>query len=498
MPSTATANGAGLLHSVAALLLLALLVWAPLPLASNLPWAWDLLAVGVGLGLALWGWGQASGRAALAVAWQVKVAALCLLLVAAWAWAQGQAWLVGLLPGVAPHDVWALAADYGLGVTPLLVADSGALPDALLRLLAYGGAFWLGYALGQDGTRARRLWQFLLAVTALYAAYGLVVFFTGAEMILWEEKWAGRGSLTSTFVNRNNFATYANIGLLVGLGLIVESFLDARSKADAKRIAAELVEKLVARRSPLLLAVLLLLTAMLLTNSRAGMLTALLGIASMLMLIVLAANPTPKAKLGVAVAAVLLVSGALWAFGQVTLERLGDLPSELDLERGSRLAAYLLALDMIADRPWTGHGYGTFEQVFQLYRDERFAVVYDMAHNTYLEHAVELGIPATVLLYVGPVLLFSMCVRGVFARRRNQVFPLTAAAVTVTVSFHSLVDFSLQMPAVALTYAVVLGVGCAQSLSSARRRGEPALRRQGPEPTLSFSAPPRPAASPAS
>jgi hypothetical protein len=70
------------------------------------------------------------------------------------------------------------------------------------------------------------------------------------------------------------------------------------------------------------------------------------------------------------------------------------------------------------------------------------------------------------------VLLFCYVVRGVLVRRKNHVFPLFAASATVLVAFHSLVDFSLQIPAVALTYAVVLGMGVAQSMpSSGKRRG---------------------------
>jgi hypothetical protein len=44
------------------------------------------------------------------------------------------------------------------------------------------------------------------------------------------------------------------------------------------------------------------------------------------------------------------------------------------------------------------------------------------------------------------------------------VYPAVIAACSVLVAVHSLVDFSLEMPANAATYALLLGVGCAQSL----------------------------------
>ena len=97
----------------------------------------------------------------------------------------------------------------------------------------------------------------------------------------------------------------------------------------------------------------------------------------------------------------------------------------------------------------------------------------DKAHNTYVEHLVELGVPATVLLYLGPLLLFGYCLRGVFARRRERVFALVAVGATLLVGLHALVDFSLQIPAVAVTFAALLGLGVAQATPAPKRPPQP-------------------------
>ena len=70
----------------------------------------------------------------------------------------------------------------------------------------------------------------------------------------------------------------------------------------------------------------------------------------------------------------------------------------------NRLALWRNCLELIRERPLAGHGYVTFEQLFHLKRDERFERVWDSAHNTYLEHAVELGLPALRYLHV-PLIL---------------------------------------------------------------------------------------------
>jgi hypothetical protein len=64
-----------------------------------------------------------------------------------------------------------------------------------------------------------------------------------------------------------------------------------------------------------------------------------------------------------------------------------------------------------------------------------------------------------------------MCVRGALVRRRRRHFALAAVAAAVIVALHSLVDFSLQMPAVAFLFAIVMGIGVGQSEATAERQG---------------------------
>ena len=81
---------------------------------------------------------------------------------------------------------------------------------------------------------------------------------------------------------------------------------------------------------------------------------------------------------------------------------------------------------------------------------------------------MELGWPAAAALYAGLALLVFSCLRGA-----SGVYPAVLVSCSVLVAVHSLVDFSLEMPANAATYALLLGVGCAQSLSRQSGRGGP-------------------------
>jgi hypothetical protein len=73
-----------------------------------------------------------------------------------------------------------------------------------------------------------------------------------------------------------------------------------------------------------------------------------------------------------------------------------------------------------------------------------------------------MGVPATVLI-VGTLLgLGLVCFFGVRQRRHDQAYPAAGIAAGVLVASHSIVDFSLQIPAVSVVFAAMLGAACAQ------------------------------------
>src|SRR5262249_3969046 len=110
-----------------------------------------------------------------------------------------------------------------------------------------------------------------------------------------------------------------------------------------------------------------------------------------------------------------------------------------------------------------GHGYGTFELAFHAYGDGTLTLNWDRGHNEYLETAFELGIPAAAVLTAAVAYVGLTCLIGAWRRRRDALYPALGAAATVLVGAHAVVDFSLQMPAVAAFYATMLGLAYAQS-----------------------------------
>ena len=93
-----------------------------------------------------------------------------------------------------------------------------------------------------------------------------------------------------------------------------------------------------------------------------------------------------------------------------------------------------------------------------------------MAHNDYLEMTLELGVPASLCFFLTLFALALHCAHGAFTRRRDAVLPALGFAACTLVGAHALVDFSMQLPAVAATFALVLGAATAQSRRSGGAR----------------------------
>jgi len=439
-------------------ILTGIVLLAPLPLGSNRPWAWNAAAVLVGLTLIAWTVLVLADRArapmSFARLWPVAVPFVATLL-----WSLVQIW--DAVPAAYQHPLWAEAAT-ALNVSGggVISVDSALTLQAISRLACYGGVFWLAAQLGRDRSRAREALFSVGVGAAVYAVYGLVVHIAGWETILWMPKWAYLGDLTSTLVNRNGYGAYAGLGLVCCLALFIHAFRPSRTVGGRAR---DLAETILLRASPYLVCALIVGTALLLSHSRGAFLSSALAV--LVLLVSLAAAGVIRARAAVPLIGAVLVVGmvALSFSGDATMTRLTERTGGED-DMG-RINAYRLTMEAIDDSPLVGNGLGTFPPAFRVYRDISLSEpkVWDYAHNVHLETAMDLGLPGTIVFYLSFASILVVCPRGIARRRRDHVYPATAISALVLLGAHGLVDFSPQTPAVAMTLALLLGVGYAQS-----------------------------------
>jgi O-antigen ligase len=335
---------------------------------------------------------------------------------------------------------------------------------ALLRLLTQGSVFWLFLQLCRAPQRAHWMVQAVALIGMAYGIYGVVAFFEFPGTILWLTKYAYLDSVTSTFVNRNSYATYAGIGLVAALSCTFSAYIRSANLVgrSALRRAVSFVAATAGPAGWWLVGSFILGLALVRTGSRGGILASVAGMIALVLLV------TMRGRNAIAATASLfglLAAGvAIFVFGDFFAGRL----LALGFNAADRLAAYKLTIVSILDAPWKGFGYGTFEYVFPMYRDNSLSPygVWDKAHNTYLEIIQGLGIPFAALYFIVLLILVMRVGRAALTRRSSATAALVAVSTTVIVALHSFVDFSMQIQAVALTWTALLAAGVAQSWSS--------------------------------
>jgi O-antigen ligase len=335
---------------------------------------------------------------------------------------------------------------------------------ALIRLLTAASAFWLALQLCRRTDRANQLAAAIGTIAALYSAYGLVAMRVGK--ISWLRAIDPTNhTFSATFINPNSFATYAAIGLVIVGALILRHYSNAMElgAGNWRLQVALFVERTGGHGALLLGAGFVTLVALLLTSSRGGISAAVFGLFVLAVVTVQRKEETKPPVMLLALGGA-LVMVVLFVFGGsvgVKLENSG-------VYDANRFAVYLLSFRSILNEPLLGYGYGTFADVFPMYRDRSISVfgTWLQAHDTYLEIFQGLGVVFGTILIACVVILAWRCLRGVAHRRRDSSVPAMAVAATGVVAAHALVDFSLQIQAVSLTFVTLLGAGVAQAASS--------------------------------
>ncbi|HAX91395.1 MAG TPA: hypothetical protein DCY07_04205, partial [Rhodospirillaceae bacterium] len=387
-----------------------------------------------------------------------------------WSFVQIGSWT----PAAWHHPLWIEAQTLLGDVAGAVAVDRGVVAESLLRFSGYIACFLLAFVAARDGARAKLIVITVAGAGVAYAAYGLIAQSMGGESILWFKKWAYQGFLTSTFVNKNSYAAYAGFGLICCLPLIHQHFKHKTADAVlAKRSkAAAFFAALTLKDYAILFAPLVILAALALTGSRAGVASSLLGVFGYFIAMAVHNRKKSRGWVWLATVGLALFVGFVAMGGDALQERLDQ--NKMGEDFASRAAAYQLEAQAIGDNPWLGFGLGSFDGAFKLYRDSTLQNWFHHAHNDYLEMIMDLGFPVALILFLSLALLISACASGLWQRRRDAHFTAIALGASLLVMTHALVDFSLHIPAIAATYAALLGVGVAQSWSVHKKNGEKA------------------------
>jgi len=426
---------------------LALLVWAPIPLGSNRPWAWAILELWV-FALAIW-WlfdfarGKVQRSPALEAA---RPALLCAFLWLGYVWLQLLPLPLGLLKSLSPEAArWHAAAAWSVpaGAASLTLDQYGTF-DGALKSAAYVAFFALSLALLDRGDRIAA------------AAYTLVI--SGFAQAM----YGGLSSLSEpganahgSFVNRNHFAAYLVMCMSVGLGLLISNLTGEVSRSW-KQFFRNVIAWILSTRMLLRLALIVMVIALVLTRSRMGnssFFVSLLITGAIGLLLAKRANKSMVILIASLIVIDIFIVGAY--FG---VQRVLDRIEQTTMETGDRDEIASDALRMWKDYPVFGSGLGSFHVVFPRYSEHDLGALYTHTHNDYLQFACETGAVGIALLGLLVFMSFLAALRAQITRRNPLMRGISFGAMMaiIALGIHSTVDFNLQIPANALTFMLML------------------------------------------
>ena len=295
----------------------------------------------------------------------------------------------------------------------------------------------------------------------LYAIYGIGALAFTPSMLLWAPKLAYHGSLTTTFVNHNTAATFIGCGLILWFCLAFQTLQSLQFRSLRVLLLTSSNERVAFKLILRSAAALTCLFALLLTGSRGGLICTSLGLLVAIGLMVASAlRPRFWYALGSATAA--LTAVLVW------LSQTGRVGSHGFFDQ-ARWTVYQYCVESILQRPLLGAGAGTFADIFPSLRGPEFNSwgVWDFAHSTILEIAVEMGIPIALAIVFGAAaslrILGRAALRTANDRSRGSLAAITGIAAASYL--HSTIDFSLQIPGYLIVFATLIGCGLARSVA---------------------------------
>lgn len=345
-----------------------------------------------------------------------------------------------------------------------------------------GAAFWLtGHIIGQNREAAYRTWSYLTWIGTIIAILAFIIHLTTNQSSTVAGKSFQVGRLAANFGSSNTAATLFGMFLIISLGRLTSN---AQKKLKNTTPKIYRLNRLIREEFVSVSCTILCLACLLLTESRAGIIISLT-----VALIVLSVelyryrrrkrllqgqSGTWRSRAGI-VSVLVIVTGATTALAFIFLE---DRSASIIADSGGRLALFAEYWPKVLERPWFGHGLGSFNRLNDaMTTPDNVAMIGQLgaAHNVVLQWLLQLGVVGLALVS----LVFLLAIKGILGevfsdRMRDSSLFLSVFGVTAVVLQHSMIDYALEIPAIMWTFAFILGLGAGRADQTRSQAGSTA------------------------
>lgn len=292
---------------------------------------------------------------------------------------------------------------------------------------------------------------------------GIVQFLTGTDKVYWLFGFSGALPF-GPFIYENHFACYASMTALATIGGIMLS----STKGEAVNWEGPLKISIVKFFNNMLngkiffriFAIIVIISAVFLSKSRAGIILLLMSIAffSLCMLLTRHKEKIAWVLIIALLAIVLLIT---WVGVERTVKELQTIFSYK--EYVGRAELYFDALKMIKSHPFTGVGIDAFAAAFPAYRSRPEFNFYEYLHSDVLQLSVDAGVIGFFLI-IAPFVVFLRqlgLASGKLSDRSLRYTALALFSACFYIILHSSIDFCMRTGAISSLFVIVLALGAA-------------------------------------
>ena len=329
----------------------------------------------------------------------------------------------------------------------------------LSRFLAYWALFILVVRFLPENACRKRLPWLILFLGFVIAIQGIIQSLTWNGKIFWVIP-VYQGHPFGPWVNSNHFSGYMEMALLAGSAVLLSALgvSETRRRRRRRSLRSDVPRVLLVAFFIFCMAV-----SLVMAWSRGGLFSILLTLSFYLCLQVgLAFRRRGQPIRGVAFAAlplVALAAGILW-YTFVSQSLASGAGTGVEPSFAERVDAWKGVVRMIAANPLTGSGLGTFEIAYPAYKTYGQSVVWQQAHNDYLQVLAESGWVGFGLLLMGLAILLAKFLVPTLREpwRSQEAVALGSSLGLWALLIHSLVDFNLQIPSNGLLFVLLGGL----------------------------------------
>jgi O-antigen ligase len=389
-----------------------------------------------------------------------------LLLFIGWMYLQCISLPVSFVQLLSPHTAAAYQPALDLLPTgtriPLTINRQATLLECL-RLSAYALFYILTVQLLSRSHRLQRAVVVVAVFSVALAFASMLQRASAPDTLLWFRELRSGHISFGPWVNRNQYAGF----MVMVCPILLALFLVHRSVGwEGESFRERFIALFSGPEASLHLfygfGALVIFSSILVSQSRGGVLSIAFAVLPFFLLI---ARSQGKMKtltmLLLTVLLIAVVSAAGWFSWEPIIEHF---ISTLDAETGrltdARLPLWKDALKIVVDFPLTGAGFGSFADIFPSYKGFDDHLLYDHAHNDYIELLTDGGLIAFLLAAWFVVSILWLGLRQIFLRQDRSAILLSIGAFSGIAGalVYSMTDFNLHNGADGLYFFFLCGL----------------------------------------